>query len=96
MMEISRIEIEKPEDALWVIEEFINLNLSKCESLEMFMEWKYEIKISDKILLLSGDYYSCIIGIDTDKEHAEKIADEIQNLIGNQVVKWLTDKGMIV
>ena len=79
-------EIEDLErDLVWAIEEFTDLNLFKCVTLQELLVWNFNIKIEEDLIILTGDHFSCSIRvkwlIDNDSEIAEICEQYIKKMI---------------
>ncbi len=79
-------EIEDLErDLVWAIEEFTDLNLFKCVTLQELLVWNFNVKIEEGHIILTGDHFSCSIWvkwlIDNDGEIAEICEQYIKKMI---------------
>ena len=85
IFEIEETDLNKLEDFIWIIEEFIDLNLYKCKTLKELLIWNFNIKFKKDRIFITGDHFSCSILvkdlIDKDGEITEIIERYVKKMI---------------
>ena len=82
--------INNIEEIVWMIEEFVDVNLSKCKSEQQLQDCRFNVLISKDIfnisngkelMLLISDYYSCSIPLEIKRGQVGRLINAVETFI---------------
>jgi hypothetical protein len=94
-LEIIDTNLHNLEDLVWLVQEFIDLNLYECNTLKKLLIWNFNVKIKKEIVYFTGDYFSCSIRVKGLIEKDGDIAEIIERYIKKMILNYATFQGWI-
>ena len=95
IVEIEETDLNKLEDLVWILDEFADLNLIKCITIEQLLIWNFNLKIREDLVLLTGDHFSCSIRVNGLIDKDGEIAEICEKYIKNKILWYAMFKGWI-
>ena len=96
IVEIEETDLTKGENIeniLWILDEFAELNFIKCQTIQQLLNWHFQVKIEENLIVLTGDYFSCSIRVKGLIDEAGEITKIFKNYIRNRLLAYAKFRG---
>lgn len=98
-LEIQETDLNEIEDLQrdlgWIIEEFTDLNLFECKTLNELLIWNFNIKIRGDIIFFNGDHFSCSIRVKGLVEEDGEFAEIFEQYVKKMILAYAEIQGWI-